>query len=218
MSRPSDVSSLTLHRLSVYLRSLQRLQEKGVTEISSHELARRFHLSPTQIRKDLAQFGEFGIRGVGYRVDHLEERLRSLLGLDSCRHMVLVGVGNLGRALLHHPGFNSSSFRFVGAVDSDPKKIGRRVGDLVVEPPEALPRLVERSTAEIGILAVPADAAAANAAALVAAGIRSILNFAPARLPERPGVRTLHVDLRISLEELGYFLLHTERGSRRSTR
>lgn len=208
MSQPADVSSLTLHRLSVYLRSLQRLREEGVAQVSSQELANRFHLSPTQIRKDLAQFGEFGIRGVGYRVDHLEERLRSLLGLDVCRSMVLVGVGNLGRALLRHPGFNSSSFRLVGAVDADPKKIGRRVGGLTVEPPNALSRLVERSGAEIGILAVPADAAPANAEALVAAGVRAILNFAPARLPERPGVRTLHVDLRISLEELGYYLLH----------
>lgn len=208
MSQPGDVSSLTLHRLSVYLRSLQRLREEGVAQVSSQELADRFHLSPTQIRKDLTQFGEFGIRGVGYRVDHLEERLRSLLGLDVCRNMVLVGVGNLGRALLRHPGFNSSSFRLVGAVDADPKKIGRRVGRLTVEEPEALPRLVERTVAEIGILAVPADAASANAGALVTAGIRAILNFAPARLPERPGVLTLNVDLRISLEELGYFLLH----------
>lgn len=208
MSQPGDVSSLTLHRLSVYLRSLQRLREEGVAQVSSQELADRFHLSPTQIRKDLTQFGEFGIRGVGYRVDHLEERLRSLLGLDVCRNMVLVGVGNLGRALLRHPGFNSSSFRLVGAVDADPKKIGRRVGRLTVEPPEALPRLVEHTVAEIGILAVPADAAAANAEALVTAGVRAILNFAPARLPERPGVLTLNVDLRISLEELGYFLLH----------
>lgn len=208
MSQPGDVSSLTLHRLSVYLRSLQRLREEGVAQVSSQELADRFHLSPTQIRKDLTQFGEFGIRGVGYRVDHLEERLRSLLGLDVCRNMVLVGVGNLGRALLRHPGFNSSSFRLVGAVDADPKKIGRRVGRLTVEPPEALPRLVERTVAEIGILAVPADAASANAEALVTAGIRAILNFAPARLPEHPGVLALNVDLRISLEELGYFLLH----------
>lgn len=210
MSQPGDVSSLTLHRLSVYLRSLQRLREEGVAQVSSQELADRFHLSPTQIRKDLTQFGEFGIRGVGYRVDHLEERLRSLLGLDVCRNMVLVGVGNLGRALLRHPGFNSSSFRLVGAVDADPKKIGRRVGRLTVEEPEALPRLVERTVAEIGILAVPADAASANAGALVTAGIRAILNFAPARLPERPGVLTLNVDLRISLEELGYFLLHRD--------
>lgn len=210
MSQPGDVSSLTLHRLSVYLRSLQRLREEGVAQVSSQELADRFHLSPTQIRKDLTQFGEFGIRGVGYRVDHLEERLRSLLGLDVCRNMVLVGVGNLGRALLRHPGFNSSSFRLVGAVDADPKKIGRRVGRLTIEEPEALPRLVERTVAEIGILAVPADAASANAGALVTAGIRAILNFAPARLPERPGVLTLNVDLRISLEELGYFLLHRD--------
>lgn len=210
MNQPGDVSSLTLHRLSVYLRSLQRLREEGVAQISSQELADRFHLSPTQIRKDLAQFGEFGIRGVGYRVDHLEERLRSLLGLDVCRGMVLVGVGNLGRALLRHPGFNSASFRLVGAVDADAKKIGRRVGRLAVEPPEALPRLVERTEAEIGILAVPADAAVANAEALIAAGIRAILNFAPARVHERPGVLVLNVDLRISLEELGYFLLHRD--------
>lgn len=210
MTAIPDVSSLTLNRLSIYLRSLRRLQEQGVLRISSKELADQFHLSPTQIRKDLAQFGEFGIRGVGYDVDHLAERLTDVLGLNTNRRIVLVGLGNLGLALAHYVGFNSGSFRVVALVDLDPKKIGQTVGGLVVRPPKDLPEIVRTTRAEIGILAVPEDVAQANYEFLADAGIRAILNFAPTRLRRRPGVRSKNVDFRINLEELGYFLKRSE--------
>jgi len=206
MTGTSEVSPLTLNRLSIYLRSLRQLQDHGVHRISSKQLADQFHLSPTQIRKDLAQFGEFGIRGVGYDVDHLAGRLTELLGLDSCRRLILIGVGNLGRALAHYVGFNSRSFRLVALVDQDPTKIGRRIGELVVQPPARLADLIRETGAEIGILAVPEEAAQANYDALAEAGIRAVLNFAPARLRTDPHVRTKDVDFRINLEELGYYL------------
>jgi redox-sensing transcriptional repressor len=206
MNENGDISPLTLNRLSVVLRCLRHLEEQGVERASSQQIADRYHLSATQIRKDLAQFGEFGIRGVGYDVAQLAARLNSLLGLDH-RHLLLIaGMGNLGSALARYPGFNSGAFQVVAAVDRDPQKIGRRVGSLTIRPPGELERIVRETAAEIGILAVPAAAAQETYDALVKAGIRAVLNFAPLRLHESQRVRTKNVDLRINLEELGFYL------------
>lgn len=206
MARADDVSPLTLNRLSVYLRCLRRLQKEGVERISSAELARRFHLSSSQIRKDLAQFGEFGIRGVGYDVEALAEGLNQLLGLDRSYRLVLVGMGNLGSALSRYLGFNSGAFRVVAGVDNDPEKIGREIGGFLVRSSEELSEVVKESGAEIGVLAVPADAAQENYDALAAAGIRAVLNFAPTRVERHPDVPLKNVDLRIDLEELAFVL------------
>lgn len=201
-----DVSPLTLNRLSIYLRSLARLQEDGVNRISSQDLARRFHLSATQIRKDLAQFGEFGIRGVGYDVQQLSERLSRLLGLDRSHFIVICGVGNLGSALARYWGFNHGPFQVVAAIDTDPQKIGRRLGSFTVRHPRELKALVRDGSCEIGVLAVPAAAAEENYDALIDAGVRAVLNFAPVRLETRSGVRVKNVDLRINLEAVSFFL------------
>lgn len=206
---PPSVSPLTLNRLSFYLRCLRRLHEEGEGRVSSQDLARRFHLSATQIRKDLAHFGEFGIRGVGYEVEPLVARLSELLGLDRRHRMVIVGMGNLGSALARYMGFNSGSFRVVAAVDRDPDKVGRRVetdGGFTIAPASELTRTVRESRAEIGVLCVPADAAQENYDALVEAGIQGVLNFSPTRIRPVPEVPLKDVDLRIHLEELAFFL------------
>lgn len=200
------VSPLTVNRLSVYLRSLRQLREQGVEKVSSQQLARRFHLSSTQIRKDLAQFGEFGTRGVGYDVADLAAHLEALLGLDRARGLAIVGMGNVGTALARFPAFNSGSFRVVAAFDNDPRKIGTRVGPVVVHAVSEMVAALHGTGAEIGVLAVPADAALPAFDTLVRSGIRAILNFAPATLPPRPGVRIKNVDLRIQLEELAFYL------------
>jgi len=201
-----EVSPLTLNRLSFYLRCLRRLQELGIKRVSSQELAQRYHLSATQIRKDLAQFGEFGIRGVGYDVDVLADHLNSLLGLDRQHAMVIVGMGNLGSALAQYLGFNYGAFHVVAGVDIDPRKIGRRIGSFTIRPSSELQAVVRESRAEIGVLAVPAEAAQENYDALADAGIKGVLNFAPVRLKRRPSVPLKNVDLRINLEELAFFL------------
>ncbi|MEM9596455.1 MAG: redox-sensing transcriptional repressor Rex [Acidobacteriota bacterium] len=206
MTQTVEISPLTLNRLSVYLRGLRSLQKVGVHRISSREMAERFHLSAAQIRKDLAQFGEFGIRGVGYDVDQLRDRLESLLGLQREHRAVILGAGNIGTALARFPGLDSGSFRVVALFDNDPARIGDRVGDLVVYDSGELAARVRETEAEIGILAVPAEAAPENYEALVAAGVRAVLNFAPVQLREDPAVRTKNVDLLIFLEELAYFL------------
>jgi redox-sensing transcriptional repressor len=201
-----EVSPLTLNRLSFYLRCLRHLQELGIKRISSQEMARRYHLSATQIRKDLAQFGEFGIRGVGYEVDELAEHLNALLGLDHQHAMLIVGMGNLGSALAQYLGFNYGAFHVVAGVDNDPRKIGRKVGSFVVRSADDLADVVRESGAEIGVLAVPAEAAQENYDRLADVGIKAVLNFAPVRVKRRPGVPLKNVDLRINLEELAFFL------------
>jgi redox-sensing transcriptional repressor len=204
---PSQVvSPQTVNRLSLYLRCLRRLQELRIRRISSLEMARRFDLSATQIRKDLAQFGEFGIRGVGYDVDQLTEHLCTLLGLDRRHRVVIVGVGNLGRALSQYLGFNSGSFQVVAGVDIDPRQVGRPAGGFRIGHSADLAEIVSDSKAEIGVLTVPAEAAQENYDALVAAGIRGVLNFTRARLQSVPEVPVKDVDLRIHLEEMAFFL------------
>ncbi len=201
-----EISPLTLNRLSLYLRCLRSIAAEGVGTVSSQQLADQFRLSAAQIRKDLAQFGEFGIRGVGYRVEPLAERLTELLGLDRFHPLVIIGMGNLGSALAASVGFNSGCFKVVAGLDNDARKIGKRIGDIEVQDAAGLARVVEETEAEIGILTVPAEVAQAKYDALADSGVKAVLNFAPTVLELRPEVRTKSVDLLIDLEELGYFL------------
>ncbi|HLF57253.1 MAG TPA: redox-sensing transcriptional repressor Rex [Thermoanaerobaculia bacterium] len=200
------VSPLTVNRLSVYLRSLRNLEARGIQRVSSQQLASEFHLSSTQIRKDLAQFGEFGVRGVGYEVASLAAKLSDLLRLDRVHPVVLVGMGNLGTALARFPAFNSGSFLVVAGFDSDPAKVGRRIGRVPVHALDDLGRVVAETEARMAILAVPAEAAEETFRLLSGAGVSSVLNFAPMSLPSLPSCRVKNVDLRIHLEELAFFL------------
>jgi redox-sensing transcriptional repressor len=200
------VSLLTVNRLSVYLRSLRHLETRGVRNVSSQRLAAEFHLSASQIRKDLAQFGEFGVRGVGYDVAGLAAKLSHLLGLDRSRRVVIVGMGNLGTALARFPSFNRGSFQVVAGFDADPAKVGRRIGGVPTHAMAQLPRVVAETGASMAILAVPADAAPAAHAEIAAAGISGVLNFAPVSLPSTAACRVKNLDLRIHLEELAFFL------------
>jgi redox-sensing transcriptional repressor len=213
MTSAGDVSPLTLNRLSIYLRCLRSLRDSDIDRVSSQELADRFQLSAAQIRKDLAHFGEFGIRGVGYDVEQLTERLRGLLGLDRRHPTLVVGVGNLGSALVRFLAMGESAFQVVAAVDNNPKLIGRKIGSVIVEDSDDLPGIVKSSGAEIGVLTVPARSAQSNYNALVAAGISAVLNFAPIRLERQKTVLTRSVDLRIFFEELGFLLRSKARTS-----
>ena len=205
-SEPQEISPLTLNRLSFYLRCLRQLQELGLARISSQEMARRYHLSATQIRKDLAQFGEFGIRGVGYQIAELAEHLDALLGLDRDHPMVIVGVGNLGSALARYPGFNHGAFHVVAGIDNDPRKIGRTLAGFTIRDAADLAEVVRETGAVIGVLTVPSELAQHYYDALADAGVRGVLNFATVRVKPRPGVPLKNVDLRINLEELAFFL------------
>ena len=203
---PSPTSTATLNRLSIYLRCLQELKRVGMETISSQSLADRFHLSSAQIRKDLAQFGEFGIRGKGYEIGPLADRLHHLLGLDRKRRLVIVGMGQLGTALAGYIHFNDDSFEVVAGFDSDPAKVGKTLRGVPVFAISDMRRTVEETSAEIAVLTVPAAAAIECYDALAAAGVRAILNFAPVLLPERNKVRLKNVDLRTYLEEASFLL------------
>ena len=208
------VSELTTGRLSVYLRCLTFLESLDQKTVSSHELADRFHLNSAQIRKDLACFGEFGTRGVGYDVVKLKETLVRTLGLDRVRNVIIVGAGNLGMALADYRGFNSNGFHIVGLLDVDPEKLGRtsRSGVPVMSWAK-LEETVRSNAVEIGIIAVNAENAQLVHDALVAAGVCAVLNFAPIQIRLRRGVKVKSVDLRINLESLSYYLKNVEEGT-----
>jgi len=197
---------MTIHRLSVYTRCLLQLEEDGVKTISSQEMADRFNLNSAQVRKDLAYFGEFGVRGIGYYVAGLKAELQQILGLDRQWPVVLVGFGNLGSALFHYKGFGRQGFRIAAIVDDDPAKVAREVESVPVVPSRDLAREVKARGIQIAIVAVPAESAQAVTDRLVSAGIRAILNFAPARLKVPREARLKNVDLSIELETLSFYL------------
>jgi len=201
----SSISPLTINRLSLYLRSLRQLDAVGVARVSSAALARFCQLSAAQVRKDLAAFGDFGTRGVGYDIPPLVRSLAQVLHLDRVHRIVIFGMGNIGTALARYPAFNSGSFRVVAGFDADPAKIGQRAGDVPIHAPGEVARIVRRYRATMAVLAVPAEAAPSGYEALAAAGITAILNFAPFVLAAGAECRVKNVDLRTHLEELTYF-------------
>jgi redox-sensing transcriptional repressor len=182
-----------------------------VKTVSSHELAERFNLNSAQVRKDLAYFGEFGVRGIGYYVSGLKAELQRILGLDREWPVALVGFGNLGSALVHFKGFTRQGFRIVVIFDEDPAKAHRQVNGIPIFTPRDLVREVRARGVQIGIIAVPPDAAQTVADQLVEAGIKAVLNFAPARIRVPREVRLQDVDLSIELETLSFHLAKSGR-------
>ncbi len=203
------ISDLTVARLSIYLRCMDRLLELGVETISSQALADRFNLNSAQIRKDLAYFGEFGVRGVGYNVRELRRYIVEILGLDRERRVVIVGAGNLGTALCHYSSFSGGNFLVVGILDSDSSRIGDPTpAGLLVEDAARLGEIVAQRRVEIGVITTPASAAQSVSDSMVAAGLKAILNFAPIRVRADEGVEVKTVDLGVHLEELSFHLPH----------
>jgi redox-sensing transcriptional repressor len=208
--RPSyrlpKIPEMTVRRLSVYTRCLLQLEEDGVKTISSQELAERFNLNSAQVRKDLAYFGEFGVRGIGYYVSGLKAELQRILGLDRSWPIALVGIGNLGSALFHYKGFSRQGFRIVVVIDDDPAKIGREIDGVPIVASRDLAREIKARGVQVAVVAVPAESAQGVVDQLVTAGIRAVLNFAPTRLKVPRDVRLKDVDLSIELETLSFYL------------
>jgi redox-sensing transcriptional repressor len=206
-----QISELTTNRLSVYLRCLNALESAGVRTISSKALAEQFHLNAAQIRKDLAYFGEFGIRGVGYYVKELKRHLRQILGLDRRVRVAIMGAGNLGLALADYPGFRVEGFEIAALFDAERTKIGRRSRTGVrINDIDDLRMVVRRDKIGIAVIAVPAESAQPVVDAVVDAGIKAILNFSPGALTVPPEVKLKSVDLTVSLESLSFFLAQGE--------
>jgi len=206
--KTEKISELTIDRLSVYLRCLDLLSSNGTKQVSSQELASQFNLNSAQIRKDLAQFGEFGVRGVGYNIENLRKCLRSILGLDHPHQIGIIGAGNLGMALAEYEGFIGTNYSVVALFDNDPQKInsttkrGIKILDI-----ETLESIIKESGIDIIVLAVPASVAQKVLDQVVALGIKAVLNFAPMQFSVPEDVKLKTLDLTVSFDSLSHSLV-----------
>jgi redox-sensing transcriptional repressor len=215
--KPMKIPEKTVTRLSIYLRCLEELETGGVASVSSRQLAERFGLNSAQVRKDLAYFGQFGVRGLGYYIAELKHNLERILGLKQDWEVALVGVGNLGSALIAYKGFQARGFKIGLAFDADPAKMGQVVGDVHVTEIGKLVQIVRRKKVKIAVVAVPAAAAQTVADLLVEAGVTAILNFAPAQLTVPDGVKVQNVDLSVLLKTLSYHTVRTAKSGPQPT-
>lgn len=198
------IPSSSISRISLYYRALLSLKDTSV--VSSQELADLTGCNAAQVRKDLAYFGQFGRPGRGYDIGGLRIELKRILGIDKKWKVALVGVGNLGSALLAYKGFKEQGFDIKYAFDNDPKKIGKIRQGIKIEGIKNLGTVVRRKKINMAIIAVPQESIRAIVDALLSSGVRAILNFAPARIKAPEGVEILNIDLSVELERLTYFL------------
>ena len=195
----------TIRRLPIYLRGLLFSSEQGQQRVSSQGLADFLGISPWQIRKDFSYFGDFGTRGVGYKTEKLTKEIKKILKLDAAHKVALVGVGNLGSAVLTHAGFRSYGLEIAAAFDTDSKKIGKKVGGVIIEDVRKISTLRRRKV-DLGIIAVPRDAAQKTADALVKAGLKGILSFSPCHITVPAKVKVITIDIAIDLARLPYYV------------
>jgi redox-sensing transcriptional repressor len=201
------LSRASVARFSLYLRHLEQFHCEGVETVSSGQLGEALGITGDQVRKDLAYLGNLGHPGIGYGSQDLIAALRRKLGLNRPWKVAVVGIGNLARALLRYRGFQEQGFRIVALFDADPAKVGQQLEGLTIHPRESMPEVVAATGAELGLITVPLEAAQSVADALVAAGIRGLLNFAPVVVRVPPGISLVAVDLAVQLEQLA-FLVH----------
>jgi redox-sensing transcriptional repressor len=207
MAQKEDIPHKTVYRLSIYHRCLQRLRENGVLTVSSEALARAAGVKSPQLRKDLAYFGNFGTRGLGYNVESLSGMIGETLGTTRLQPVILVGVGNLGSALLRYGGFNKEGFEIVGAFDAQPAAAARHVTTKIpIFQDTLMEAFIREHSVKLAILCVPAAVAQQVVNLLVASGIQAILNFAPVVLEVPEHVVVNNVDLAVELENLSYFI------------
>lgn len=202
----SKIPQPTIERLSTYLQCVRGLQADGIAMASSSEIAARTGINAAQLRKDLSYFGEFGTPGLGYDVDELGAHLARIMGLDTTHDVLLVGAGNLGTALASYMGWMQRGFRIVAVFDTDENKIGGTLANCTIANLDDIAKINIRCKAQMGVVAVPRAAAQDVVDKLVAAGVKSILNFAPTGILVRPGIAVRNVDLTSQLEVLSYYL------------
>ena len=203
------IPSFTVRRLFLYYRALSEFGGKEV--VSSEELSELTGFSSAQIRKDLTYFGQFGTPGRGYNIEQLKKKLLEILGIDREWNVAIVGLGNLGRALLTYQGFKVQGFNIVALLDNDPEKIGMTYQGVVVHNITRLKKIIESRDIKIAIIAVPVVAAQGVVDQLVASGIKAILNFVPYRIQVPEGIKLLNIDMAIELGRLSYHITHQGR-------
>jgi redox-sensing transcriptional repressor len=205
-SGADKISEFTVRRLSSYYRILLDLEHQSIPTVSSAKLAELCGVTSAQVRKDLSYFGNFGTRGLGYQVAELKTAIEKILGLNKRWTMALFGAGSLGHALFFHPGFRDDGFFFTHLFDVDPKKIGERWEDIEIRPLDEARGVLQSDPVDIGVLAIPEEAAQDIADLLVELGVEGILNFAPKQLGVPKSVRLRNVNLAVALESLSFFL------------
>lgn len=203
---PNNIPDIVIGRLPIYLRALNHLSQEGREVTSSHELGQLLGISSAQIRKDLSHFGGFGKQGTGYQIVYLEEKLRQVLKVNREWEVVLVGAGDLGRALAHYRGFAERGFRIVHVFDNAPDKIGKRLGDFIIQPMELLHEKVSKEGIRMAMIAVPASHAQQVADGLISAGVRAILNYAPITLNIPEDVHIQYIDPVVHMQRMTYYL------------
>lgn len=206
----STIPTATISRLVTYLRILSDMEGQGIKNTSSEQLADEAQVSAFQVRKDLAYFGRFGTRGAGYTVPTLRRELRRILGLTRAWNVAIVGMGRLGEAIAHYPNFDQYDFSLKAFFDVDPNRIGREVAGLEVHHTRELPRIVKEKGVDIGFLTVPQEAAQEAADALVAAGVRGILNFAPRVINVPSDIHVEPVDFLAGLKRLSFYIVNPQ--------
>ena len=202
--RPESVPNPAVRRLSLYLRQLESLKRSQRSTVSSKQLGESLGLTDAQVRKDLAYFGQFGHPGIGYRVDDLIGQVKRILGTDKTWNVILVGAGNLGRALSAYRGFEAKGFRLIAVFDNDASKVGRRLGPFNIQSLADLPDTIDKQNVKLAILAVPAEHVQEVADRVIDAGVRGLLNFAPVQVTVPPHVALNAVDLAVQLEQLSF--------------
>lgn len=206
MKEQASISKATIDRLPLYFRTLRMVQDEGADIISSEELGHRLGITPEQIRKDLASFGQFGKKGVGYYVNELKRNVGTILGLDNHWNIAVIGIGHLGAALANYQNFVSLGFNLVALFDQDSAVIGSTVNHIKVENVQNLKEIVAARQIHIGIIAVPAAFAQGVADALVEAGVKGIWNFAPVKMKVPDTMHIVNEDLSIGLSSLSYHI------------
>jgi redox-sensing transcriptional repressor len=206
MASVTEIPDIVIGRLPIYLRALTQLSQQGHEITSSHELGQRLGISSAQIRKDLSHFGEFGKQGTGYQISHLQAQLKQILQVDREWQVVVVGAGDLGRAIAHYGGFLERGFRVIAIFDNDTKKIGTGTGDLKVVDTAKMKDFITQRSVKMAMIAVPAEYAQNVANELIGAGVRAILNYAPITLTVPDEVHVQHIDPVTHLQRMTYYL------------
>jgi redox-sensing transcriptional repressor len=200
------IPDIIISRLPVYLRALQRMAEKGMRTTSSQELGDHVGISAAQIRKDISQFGEFGKQGTGYSIQFLIDKLKSILKVDRIWDVALIGAGDMGHALARYQSFIPCGFNITMVFDNNPEKIGKKIGDFVIEDAATMTERIRDEGVKIVMLTVPATAAQEIADKLVKVGVRAILNYAPLHLVVPESVKVQHIDPSVHLQRMTYYL------------
>jgi redox-sensing transcriptional repressor len=202
----STIPDIVISRLPIYLRALDRLAQEGHEVTSSHELGKRLGISSAQIRKDLSHFGGFGKQGTGYKIAFLSDQLRQVLKVDREWEVALVGAGDLGSAVARYRGFSDRGYRITCIFDSSPDKVGKRLGEFVIQSANDLERIISERGIKLAMVTVPAEHAQGVADSLIRAGIKGILNYAPINLNVPDDVHVQYIDPVIHMQRMTYYL------------